>query len=104
MSFGLTSPARESVDPFCASGGLFEIEQFAVWLRIKRIARLEVLQAKGIALERSEQFDQIGQTCSYKFSALWFKAISTRAIVQQFFDRREALPNGVGPRMILGQG
>jgi hypothetical protein len=28
MSFSLARAARESVDPFCASGGLFKIEQF----------------------------------------------------------------------------
>ena len=34
MSFSLARAARESVDPICASGGLFKIEQFAVRLRV----------------------------------------------------------------------
>jgi hypothetical protein len=35
MSFSLARAARKSVDPFCASGGLFKIEQFAVRPRVK---------------------------------------------------------------------
>jgi hypothetical protein len=54
VRFGLASAVREGINPFCARGGLFEIEQFAMWLRIERIASLEMLQARHISFKTSQ--------------------------------------------------
>ena len=90
MGFGVTGASRESVNPFCARGRLFEIKQFAVRLRVKRIAALEMLQAGDVAFKRSKQLDQIREAVSNNLSASRLKSISAIPGLQERFDRCES--------------
>jgi hypothetical protein len=64
MGFRLSRSPGERINPLPTFSCLFEVEQLAMRLRVKRFTSVKVLQARNPTVKRAKKFDQLRETCS----------------------------------------